>query len=119
MIHNFPKNRKLDNITDYILRYKFDNNLLDEKGNYNLTGAGTQSFTTDRLGNALRAFNTVNNNFAYNDIAGQSLSGTNKMSFGGWFYVNSSLIGSSENCHCGIVAYNENLFLSISVLINE
>jgi len=78
--------KKQGRIDDYLLRYNFSNNLLDEKGIYNLTGVGTQAFTTDRNSNLLSAYNTVNSNWA-SYPATQSLVGTGSFTLSFWAYI--------------------------------
>jgi len=65
MIHNYPKIQK-KGVNDYLLRYNFSNNLLDEKGVHNLTGVNTQLFVNDKNNNPLSAYSSSTNaNYAY------------------------------------------------------
>lgn len=81
---------------DYIALWKFNNNLLDETGNYNLTGVGTQAFTNDRFVNAQSAYDTVNSSYA--KVTGiTQIQGTDKLSLGYWVYIDSSKLIHHRN----------------------
>lgn len=86
--------------TDYIALWKFQNNLLDAKGVYDLTGVNTQAYANDREGTPLRAYDTVNYNWAYVDNL-NNIRGVSSFSFGAWVYVNSSLLTGVSNGFIG------------------
>lgn len=73
--------------TDYIAYWKFDNNLNDVKG-HDLTGVLAQSYTNDRKGNPLSAYNSINSNWAYADSLNVDYSDSFSLSC--WFFVDDS-----------------------------
>jgi hypothetical protein len=96
-----PLNPPVDIISNVILHYKFDNDLLDYSGNgYNATITGANSYVNDRNGNALSAINSTatgspGNNFisAGNPAKVQQL--TNQVTISMWIRQTQTWFGSS------------------------
>jgi len=103
-------------INDYLLRYDFSNNLLDEKSIYNLTGVNTQLFVNDRNANLLSAYSSsTNSNYAYYP-ATTSLVGTGSFTISMWGYIDTNFL-FVDNEGGGVGQWNTGATLNSNIFL--